>query len=176
MTSIRPMTFDDLLNFNNVNLDHLTETFTFDFYLEYFTRWPELCSVVEAPNGQIMGYYLGKVEGEGDDWHGHVSAVTVDPEFRRMGLARKMMNELEEVSERHKGYFVDLFVRASNSLAVGMYKTLGFDVYRRILGYYSGADDGEDGLDMRKSLTADPEKKKMIPLKRPIKPEELEWH
>ena len=38
-----------------------------------------------------------------------------------------------------------------------MYEKLGYIVYRRILGYYSEGNDkkGEDGLDMRKSMSWD---------------------
>jgi ribosomal protein S18 acetylase RimI-like enzyme len=43
---------------------------------------------------------MGKAEGEGESWHGHVTAVTVGPEYRRLGLARKLMLFLEDVSER----------------------------------------------------------------------------
>ena len=43
---------------------------------------------------------MGKAEGHGDNWHGHVTAVTVAPEFRRLGLAAKLMNILEETSEK----------------------------------------------------------------------------
>jgi N-terminal acetyltransferase B complex catalytic subunit len=34
---------------------------------------------------------MGKVEGKGDNWHGHVTAVTVAPSYRRQGLAKKLM-------------------------------------------------------------------------------------
>eukprot|EP00968_Pinguiococcus_pyrenoidosus_P016295 scaffold1554_cov261-Pinguiococcus_pyrenoidosus.AAC.3 len=30
-----------------------------------------------------MGYIMGKAEGKEDLWHGHVTAVTVTPEYRR---------------------------------------------------------------------------------------------
>ena len=43
---------------------------------------------------------LGKAEGEGKLWHGHVTAVTVAPESRRLGLATKLMNILEETTEK----------------------------------------------------------------------------
>lgn len=43
---------------------------------------------------------LGKAEGEGKQWHGHVTAVTVAPECRRLGLATKLMNTLEETTEK----------------------------------------------------------------------------
>ncbi|KAG2267470.1 hypothetical protein Bca52824_062025 [Brassica carinata] len=71
-----------------------------------------------------------------------------------------------------KAYFVDLFVRASNTPAIKMYEKLGYIIYRRVLRYYSGE---EDGLDMRKALSRDVEKKSVIPLKRPITPDELEF-
>lgn len=56
MATIRPMRPDDLLNFSSTNLDHLTETYNIGFYLEYLTKWPELCQVIEGLDGQIEGY------------------------------------------------------------------------------------------------------------------------
>jgi N-terminal acetyltransferase B complex catalytic subunit len=50
------MTPADLLKFNPCNLDHLTETYNIGFYLDYFSKWPELCMVIEAPHGEIEGY------------------------------------------------------------------------------------------------------------------------
>ncbi len=38
--------------------------------------------MAEGADGQAMGYILGKVEGADNDWHGHVTAVTVAPEYR----------------------------------------------------------------------------------------------
>jgi len=38
---------------------------------------------------------------------------------------------------RLHGFFVDLYVRASNAVAIQMYGKLGYIVYRRVLGYYS---------------------------------------
>lgn len=50
------MTPMDMLKFNPCNLDHLTETYNIGFYLEYFTKWPQLCKVIEGDNGQIEAY------------------------------------------------------------------------------------------------------------------------
>jgi hypothetical protein len=82
MTTLRRFTCDDLFSFNNVNLDALTETYNLPFYLQYLARWPEYCQLAEGPGRQVMGYILGKAEGSGRDWHGHVTAVTVAPDFR----------------------------------------------------------------------------------------------
>lgn len=46
---------------------------------------------------------------------------------------------------RYDGYFVDLFVRASNDVAINMYKKFGYVTYRRVIGYYSGTEE-EDAL------------------------------
>lgn len=82
---------------------------------------------------------MGKTEGTGKNWHGHVTAITVAPEYRRLGLAEGMMNLLEEVSEKvYDGWFVDLYVRVSNAVAVDMYRKFGYSVYRRVRNYYAG--------------------------------------
>ena len=44
---------------------------------------------------------MGKAEGSPENWHGHVTAVSVSPLYRRLGLAGKLMHILEEVSERY---------------------------------------------------------------------------
>ena len=46
---------------------------------------------------------------------------------------------------RKQAYFVDLFVRISNKVAIDMYRQLGYSVYRRVLEYYSG-DPDEDAF------------------------------
>ncbi len=57
------MNMFDLLKFNNVNLDLLTETFYTNFYGKYFSKWREYCVVSEDTVSNIQGYLLGKVEG-----------------------------------------------------------------------------------------------------------------
>jgi len=43
------------------------------------------------------------------------------------------MDFLEMVTTKiHNGYYVDLFVRSTNAVAINMYKKLGYDVYQAI--------------------------------------------
>ncbi|PSN63165.1 acyl-CoA N-acyltransferase [Corynespora cassiicola Philippines] len=174
MSTIRPMRPADLLRMSNTNYDHLTETYNIGFYLEYLTRWPDLCRVIEGVDGQIEGYILGKLESSpyppptspyspdtNPDpnylpWHGHITALTVAPSARRLGHATKLSEALEQQSDANDAWFVDLFVRASNEIAKGMYRKMGYSVYRTVEGYYN---DGEDALDMRKPLSRDVGKK-----------------
>lgn len=43
---------------------------------------------------------MGKAEGLGENWHGHVTALTVSPDYRRLGMAATLMSWLEEASEK----------------------------------------------------------------------------
>ena len=132
---------------------------------------------------------MGKAEGREENWHGHVTAVSVAPEHRRMRLAARFMQNLEQISESKCCYFVDLFVRVSNLVAHRMYSDLGYVVYRRIIDYYSGEQD-EDAfgerllagqcvkagrLDMRKALSRDALRKSVVPLKNPVKCSDIEF-
>lgn len=91
---------------------------------------------------------LGKAEGSSAEWHGHITALTVAPEYRRLSLARSMVNRLELVSDEHyKGFFVDLYVRCNNALAINMYEGFGYSVYRRVREYYGALAVGKGGKD-----------------------------
>ena len=94
-----------------------------------------------------------------------------------------MVNRLELVSDEHyKGFFVDLYVRCNNTLAINMYEGFGYSVYRRVREYYGtlgvgkGGKDEEDAfgesrsvapfcgsnsisVDMRKPLSRDPSRR-----------------
>lgn len=162
MSTTRRFRPSDLFRMNQVNLDALTETYDMHFYFAYMGAWPEYQQAVSTPAGGVAAYLIGKAEGSGEEWHGHVSAVTVGPTFRRLGLARKLMTVCEALSEDTRDcYFVDLFVRASNTVAIDMYRRFGYSVYRTIRAYYS---DGEDAYDMRRALRRDVRKRSVVPI------------
>lgn len=49
----------------------------------------------------ILAIVMGKSEGEGKEWHGHVTVLTVSPLYRRLGMANRLMQRLEETSEQY---------------------------------------------------------------------------
>ncbi|KAI9817805.1 MAG: hypothetical protein M1827_000924 [Pycnora praestabilis] len=168
MSALRPFNAMDLFKFNLTNLDPLTENYDISFYFSYLARWPSLFSAIEGPKGEINAYIMGKLESSPAvyqhsehylPWHAHITALTVAPPSRRLGLARLLTESLERAGDEYNAWFVDLFVRESNKVAGGMYRGMGYSVYRRVLGYYSddptGRADGEDAFDMRKPLARD---------------------
>ncbi|ODV82911.1 hypothetical protein CANARDRAFT_10109 [[Candida] arabinofermentans NRRL YB-2248] len=166
MTSIRPFQATDLFTLNPINLDPLTEDFYLYFYMQYLSSWPSLFYKSVSPSNEPTGYMLAKTEGKRKEWHSHISAVTINPNYRRIGLASHLCTALEKVTANkpYDCYFVDLFVKANNKLAITMYEKLGYTVFRRVVGYYGGVDvipdkkkidDEIDAFDMRKSLPID---------------------
>lgn len=58
-------------------------------------------------------------------WHGHITVLTVAPAWRRIGIASRLTEQLERGSDMNNAWFVDLYVRAGNKIAVDMYKNMG---------------------------------------------------
>ena len=103
-------------------------------------------------------------------WHAHITALTVSPSSRRLGLARVLSSSLESAGNAYNAFFIDLFVRKSNTVAQELYKGLGYSVFRTVKEYYidnpgkgDKGDDkeggGEDAYDMRKALEKDKDRK-----------------
>ncbi|KAI9740990.1 MAG: hypothetical protein M1834_002701 [Cirrosporium novae-zelandiae] len=165
MVAVRPFKPNDLFHLNLTNLDPLVENYQLNFYLEYLGKWPSLLQVVED-KGQIVGYIMGKVEEQPKSmalsehytpWHGHITALTIAPSYRRQGLARLLTKSFEKACNEQDAWFVDLYVRESNEVAINLYKSMGYSVFRRVVGYYAKPD--EDGFDMRKPLDRDKDHK-----------------
>jgi N-terminal acetyltransferase B complex catalytic subunit len=159
----------DVFKFNPTNLDPLTETYDLNFYFSYLARWPHLFIVAEGRDGKIDSYIMGKLESSPSyyqfsehylPWHAHITALTVAPHARRLGLAHTLSQSLERSGDEYDAWFVDLFVRKSNKIAQTLYRGMGYSVFRKVVGYYSDDPTGpiadrEDAYDMRKPLKRD---------------------
>ncbi|CAD2084489.1 N-terminal acetyltransferase, putative [Plasmodium vinckei] len=148
MASYQFFSYIDLYKINNVNLDPFTEVFNDEFYLKYIYKWPHMNIITREMDDHISGYIIGKEEGLDKEYHGHVTALSIEEDSRRTGKGVDLMNEFEKISNNiHKGNFVDLFVRITNEPAINMYKKLGYIVNEEIDNYYC---NNESALDMRK--------------------------
>lgn len=59
-------------------------------------------------------------------WHGHITALTVAPQYRRLRLGKLLTESLERASNEQNAWFVDLYVRESNKVAGGLYRGMGY--------------------------------------------------
>jgi ribosomal-protein-alanine N-acetyltransferase len=91
---------------------------------------------------QVVGYAgMHCVVGEC-----YITNVAVFPEYRRQGIARKLVQYLIDYAKAQDGEFISLEVRNSNENAVALYERLGFQTAGFRKNFYSSPT--EDGLIM----------------------------
>ncbi|KAF8663457.1 hypothetical protein AX16_001027 [Volvariella volvacea WC 439] len=152
--NIRPIRVDDLMGMQACNLQNLPENYTMRYYLYHAITWPALSYVAEDHQGRIVGYILAKMEEDtanDEEPHGHVTSISVLRSYRRLGLAKKLMEQSQDaMATIYRASYVSLHVRKSNRAALSLYRdTLGFTVKEIEKKYYA---DGEDAYAMRLSL------------------------
>ncbi|KAJ3031109.1 UNVERIFIED_CONTAM: N-alpha-acetyltransferase 10 [Siphonaria sp. JEL0065] len=148
MINIRQATIDDLLAMQHCNLNNLPENYQMKYYIYHLVSWPQLSYVAEDHKGRIVGYVLAKMEEEPSQQpHGHITSLSVMRNFRRLGLAEKLMNQAQKAMvESFGAKFCSLHVRKTNRAALSLYKdTLKFTETEVEKKYYA---DGEDAKKM----------------------------
>jgi ribosomal-protein-alanine acetyltransferase len=114
---------------------------------DYLLRAPETIAYrAVTVEGQMIGFIVGIVEPQNV---GHITTLGVAPEYRRRGIAQKMLTKVEDAFRRRKISTVRLEVRSTNTGAQALYRHVGYIVTQRLPRYYS---NGGDGLMMIKSI------------------------
>jgi ribosomal protein S18 acetylase RimI-like enzyme len=105
--------------------------------------FPGIVRIKAVAEERIAGF----IAGEPKPWEetGWITTIGVLPEFRRLGIASKLILDCEKAMQQPA---VKLCVRRSNSAAISLYEHLGYRRFQTWPGYYS---DKEDALVMLKS-------------------------
>lgn len=152
--NIRNAKPEDLMNMQHCNLLNLPENYQMKYYFYHGLSWPQLSYVAEDERGEVVGYVLAKMEEDPEDSvpHGHITSLAVRRTHRRLGLARKLMDQASRAMvENFNAKYVSLHVRVSNRAALHLYKeSLGFEINETEPKYYA---DGEDAFAMKRVLT-----------------------
>ena len=100
-----------------------------------------------ALDGERVAGYVGSqsVMGESD-----MMNVAVHPDYRRQGIAEKLVLELVEALKEKGNHCLTLEVRASNEPAKALYEKLGFQQIGLRKNYYRNPK--EDALILRKEF------------------------
>lgn len=96
--------------------------------------------------GRVSGYVCGRLVGKS---LGLVVSIAVKPEFRRRGIGRILMLELESRFREDHVKTVRLEVGVDNDAAIRLYESLGYETVGLKRKYYL---DGSDALIMVKNL------------------------
>lgn len=105
----------------------------------------ELSLWLVALNGDTVIGYVGSqsVLGESD-----MMNVAVHPDYRRRGIAEKLILQLISALKAKGNYCLSLEVRATNAPAIALYEKLGFSQVGRRPNYYRNPK--EDACILRK--------------------------
>lgn len=104
---------------------------------------------VVAMDGDALAGYVGSQSVMG--WADMMN-LAVAPEYRRQGIAEKLVNEMVVRLRSNAVSCLTLEVRASNHPAIRLYEKLGFQEVGRRPGYYRAPK--EDALILRKEWSA----------------------
>jgi len=156
---------DSSSNNNNLSVADQDRNPRFHFSSPYPNSLNSRSHPRQRAEPKIVAYVLGKVEtrpvvdyenplqnNNRVETLGHVTSLAVRDEYRRLGIAKSLMNQLHHHLYLHRGVEAcGLHVRTSNQAACRLYQRDGYEVAQIIPSYYQ---DGEDAFFMRKRLEA----------------------
>lgn len=107
---------------------------------------PLSCWLVAEEDGEVAGYVGSQTVMDESD----MMNVAVHPDYRRKGIAEKLVTELVEALKKRDSRCLTLEVRASNEPARALYEKLGFVQVGLRKNYYR--NPREDALILRKEF------------------------
>jgi ribosomal-protein-alanine N-acetyltransferase len=110
-----------------------------------------LAELLQGPDGDVVGYYLAMPAVD----ELHLLNLTVAPAWQRRGLARRLLDVLEQRCRERGLRAIWLEVRASNARARAVYARRGYVEAGQRRGYYPAGPAGrEDAVLMRLDVAA----------------------
>jgi [ribosomal protein S18]-alanine N-acetyltransferase len=107
--------------------------------------------VAETSGGELVGFVIVHVERVAAGWRGYVVTLDVAEEWRRKGLAGRLMRAAERRTVAAKARWMELHVHTGNEAAILFYERLEYEriaVERRFYGA-----EGLDAFVYRKEIT-----------------------
>lgn len=136
---MRTMTHADLPHVMHIELQNYPFPWSEDIFTDCFKAGYD-CWVCDE-QGTILGYCLVSVAvGEA-----HILNISVDPAEQKQGIGRKMLEHIIE-SVRGRVETIFLEVRPSNTAALKLYASIGFNEIGIRKAYYPAENGREDAI------------------------------
>ena len=148
---LRRLELRDLAEIEEIERSSYPTPWSRSMFASELSKPSSLClGAVDGETGRLVGYLV--ISRYVDAWH--VMNVAVTPDYRRQGIASKLMNRLFDLTSgpSRRGYTLE--VRVSNTGAIKLYERLGFKPRGVRRGYYT--DNREDALIMWKDPVQEP--------------------
>jgi ribosomal-protein-alanine N-acetyltransferase len=104
--------------------------------------------LVAVTGDKVVAYTVGSIVSKGQSV-GHIMNLAVMKTMRRQGIGSLMLGRLEDMFREAKILTVYLEARVSNSNAVRLYKSRGYQKVKKLQRYYHD----EDGILMAKHIS-----------------------
>ena len=85
--------------------------------------------LVAEAEGQIVGSIIGTFDG----WRGNIYRLAVHPDYRRRGIARALVAEVEKRLARHGAKRITALVEKDHPWATGFWQAVGYSLDERIV-------------------------------------------
>ena len=105
-------------------------------------------ALVAKVNSAIAGFIIAQVEVDETTEFGHIITVNVTPKWRRQGIAKKLLQEIEHLLKQKGIHECRLEVREDNNSAIRLYQTIGYQTIGKIENYYCK----KHGLYLKKNI------------------------
>ncbi|MBF0383694.1 MAG: ribosomal protein S18-alanine N-acetyltransferase [Magnetococcales bacterium] len=104
------------------------------------------CRVLTDEYGDILGYGVSRLLV--DEWH--MLTVGVKSDFRRQGYGKRLVEDVIRKAALNYSQAILLEVRSSNTIAINLYKKLGFETLHIREQYYKSSSVPEDAVVMKR--------------------------
>ena len=140
--SIRKMELADLDRVMDIEQKSYTLPWSYTSYVYELVENSRALYIVAQLGMELVGYCGMWIIFD----EGHITTVAVDPDYRRKGVGRQLIEALIQMGTAQGVKRFTLEVRVSNLNAQSLYKAMGFQSVGIRKGYYS--DNGEDAYIM----------------------------
>jgi [ribosomal protein S18]-alanine N-acetyltransferase len=139
--ALRPLTLSDLNELWQLDMRCFVdgEAYERETFRYLLSNPNTIARQIRSEYDEMSAFAIAVVEPDGV---GHITTIGVAPEYRRRGLARLMLHEIEKSFLMRGVSTVRLEVRVGNLAAQILYEQLGYVVVQRMGRYYSNGDDG----------------------------------
>ncbi|NOT61076.1 MAG: GNAT family N-acetyltransferase [Acidobacteria bacterium] len=138
--ALKPLTLADLNDLWHLDLHVFFdgEAYERETFRYLLTNPQVIARQIKTEDGQMVAFALAMIEPDGV---GHITTVGVATAYRRRGLARLVLHEVERSFLARGVTTVRLEVKTDNLSAQRLYEHLGYVIVRRVPSYYSNGDD-----------------------------------